>query len=258
MIFDAFQVPGMGDPVVSTESEFWTGRDEALQWIAGRILSSSADSGNTPTTTLRRGLIMGQVTSTLKWKQYSATATDGTQFARGILMFARNMLDPRTQVAGDREGMFLVAGGIIKTAQLIGFDETARKHLSPGFIWDDQRELYGGSRLVTAKTGNYTVVAADNLTTFTTTGNAGAINFTLPALAAVSPGWEATFFNTVGQNMTVTAPAGKLIAFNNAAATSVALTTAGNLIGSGFRIVVDDGTTKFMAMPIGAGTVTVA
>jgi hypothetical protein len=248
MIFDAFQVPGMGDPVVSTESEFWAGRDEALQWVAGRIISSALDSTNTPTTTLRRALVMGQITASLKWKQYSPTATDGTQFARGVLMFPRNMLDPRTQVAADREAMFLVAGGFLKTAQLIGFDETARKHLSAGFIFDDQRDLYGGSRLVTAKTANYTVVAADNLTTFTTQGAGGTVNFTLPALVNVSPGWEATFCSEAAGAMTVTAPANKLVAFNNATATSIAFSTAGEIIGNTVRVIVNADATKYLAI----------
>jgi hypothetical protein len=257
-IFDPNYAPGMGDPVVSTEIEFWWGRQEGLQYIGGRIDSASTDAGNTPTTTLRRGLIMGQVTSTKKLKPYSATATDGTQVPLGPLIVGQNMLDPRTQTAGDREGLVLVGGGGLKVAQLIGFDETARRFLSKRFIFDDYRDAPQALRGTTAKTADYTVVAADHGGYFETTGAAGAVNFTLPALANVSPGWEATFFNTVNQNLTVTAPAGKLVAFNNAAATSVALSTAGNKIGSGFRIVLNAAGTFYHALPIGAGTVTVA
>jgi hypothetical protein len=115
-------------------------------------------------------------------------------------------------------------------------------------------------KLVQAKTANYTLTALDDGNYFETTGNGGAITFTLPALANVGPGWRASFFNTVGQNMTVTAPApgGSLVAFNNNAATSVSLQTGGNLIGSGFRITVNAAGTKYIAEPIGAGTVTVA
>jgi hypothetical protein len=251
--FDPFLTPGMGDPVESTEIEFTWGRPETQQQLGITIVSTAADATNTPTTTLRRGLIMGQITSTKKFKQYSATATDGTQNPIGFLMWGRNLLDPRTGTAGDRVGTLMVSGPI-KTANVIGLDETARRLLAGRFLFDDFR-FPPGDRLTTNKAADYTVVAADNGTFFTASA---ATNFTLPALANVSPGWNATFFNTADANMTVTAPAGKLIAFNNAAATSVALSTAGNKIGSGFKITMNAAGTFYLAQPIGAGTVTIA
>jgi len=105
----------------------------------------------------------------------------------------------------------------------------------------------GGLRLVTAKTADYTLTAADVGGLFTTTGATGTVTFTLPAVAT-STGYWYDFMNTVGQTMTVTAPANKLVAFNNATATSITFSTASELIGSGVRVVCDGA--KWIAMPI--------
>lgn len=93
-------------------------------------------------------------------------------------------------------------------------------------------------RTVTAKTADYTLTAADSGGVFTTTGAAGAVNFTLPAVAT-STGFEYTFANTADQNITITAPAGTLVAFNNAAATSIAFSTASEKIGAAVKVVCD-------------------
>ena len=79
------------------------------------------------------------------------------------------------------------------------------------FIFDDRLTYTPAPFFQTVpKTANYTVVAgADNGTHFTTTGNAGAITFTLPAVAK---GNRFRFTNTVGQAMTITAPANTLVA----------------------------------------------
>lgn len=94
-------------------------------------------------------------------------------------------------------------------------------------------------RVVSAKTASYTVVAADGGKLFTTTGASGAVTFTLPAIAGIVAGWFVEFFNTVGQNMIITAPAGLLVAMNNAAATTATFSTAGELIGAGARVTFD-------------------
>lgn len=93
-------------------------------------------------------------------------------------------------------------------------------------------------RTVTAKTASYTLTAADSGGVFTTTGAAGAIVFTLPAVAT-STGYEYTFLNTVDQNMTITAPAGTLVVFNNAAATSIAFSTLSEKIGAAVKVTCD-------------------
>ena len=105
-----------------------------------------------------------------------------------------------------------------------------------------------------AKTANYTCLVEESGTHFTTTGATGAVTFTLPA--ETNLGVEYVFSNTVDQNMTVTAASGKMVALNNAAATSVAFSTTSQKIGGSVKVVCDG--TKWIAQPYGAGTVTVA
>jgi hypothetical protein len=253
------RLPGAIDAIFSTERDLEWGPVSNYYLLSGKLDSTAVDAGNSPTTELRRGLLLGRVTSTGKLKQYNPTATDGTQYAIGPLFQEVNMLAPETQIAADHACRYIAFGVGIKSAQVLLLDEQARRQLQKRILFDDfqTREIFGGWSRITAKTGNYTVLSTDNNTHFTTTGNAGALTFTLPTTIP-APGWRARFSNTVDQNMIVAAPANKLVAFNNAAATSVALSTAGNKIGSGFEITVDEGSTKYIAIPYGQGTVTVA
>ena len=117
----------------------------------------------------------------------------------------------------------------------------------------------GGSAYlsISAKTASATLTAADAGYLITTTGASGAVVFTLPA-AASNAGVSFNFYNTVDQNLTITAPAATLVAFNNAAATSVAFSTAGNKIGGGGRVTSDGTKWLFQNQSAGANTVTVA
>jgi hypothetical protein len=107
-----------------------------------------------------------------------------------------------------------------------------------------------GRRNVVAKTAAYTLSTGDFGTLFTTTGATQAIVFTLPSPTSASGEW-AEFMNTVGQNMTVkTGAAGLMVTYNDATASSVAVSTANNLIGTGFRMVSDG--TKWIAFTMQA------
>jgi hypothetical protein len=101
-------------------------------------------------------------------------------------------------------------------------------------------------RPVVAKTANYQIVsplanaAGDACgTCFTTRGAAGAVTFTLPAITGNMSGLWYEFRTVAGQNTTVAGAAGTVVTFNNAAATSVTTSTAGQLIGAHFRAVCD-------------------
>lgn len=97
------------------------------------------------------------------------------------------------------------------------------------------REFWKG----VAKTASYALKVTDNCIRFSNFGAAGAVTFTLPPIADVVDGWTAEFFVVVDQNVTITAPAGKLAAFNNAAATSIAFSTVAERIGGGVIITYD-------------------
>jgi hypothetical protein len=96
---------------------------------------------------------------------------------------------------------------------------------------------------VVAKTAAYTVKASESGTIFTTTGAAGAVTFTLPA---ISDGpYVFKFFVGADQDMTIaSATADTMVTFNDLEADSLAFSTAGEKIG-GNALVVCDGTTLF-------------
>lgn len=258
--FFAFQgPPGFSEAAVTTERWALWGTTTWYLLKSIHIVSTAADAGNTPTTELRHGLLMGEVTASKKHKEYNPTGTDGSQFVDGFLWVPRKMIDTDGN-ATDRSGQLCVAGPV-KAGQLLLLDEQARRQMHGRFIFDDR--LFGspGGFLATmVKTANYNVsYPADNNVHFTTRGAAGAVTFTLPALAAANKGVRNRFTNEADQNMTITAPAGKLVTFNNLAATSVALSTAGQKIGGSFEIVLNDDASKYIAIPHLQGhTVTVA
>lgn len=80
-----------------------------------------------------------------------------------------------------------------------------------------------------SKTGNYQLLTTDNGSFCTNAGAAGPVTFTLPAIAA---NYRFGFYVVAGQNLLVTSKeGGNIVAFNNAAANTLAFQTAGQLIG---------------------------
>lgn len=248
-------------------------------FIQGAVIDgSAADAGGDPTTLLRPGLMMAQVraasgTDPLKWKQWDPTATDGTQDFGGILLWDASMV--MLGSARDRWFGYILTGGLVKSSSIIipgaasaGLAGAATEYYCRGvlngrYLLDDYPHLHAGSPIlggwknIVTKAADYTVVAADNGTLFHTTGAAGAVTFTLPAVATCK-GLRFGFFNVADQNMTVaSAAAGGLITFNNAAASSVAYSTAGNKIGA-YTEVIGLSATKWMVFHLCKHTLTVA
>lgn len=94
----------------------------------------------------------------------------------------------------------------------------------------------GAVRKVVSKAADYTVLTTDSGTLFTATA---AANFTLPT-AVGNTGMNFEFFNAADSNMTVTStPADSMITFNDAAADSVAFSTASEKIGGSIRVTSD-------------------
>lgn len=245
-LIDPFALPGMGSPSESSENEFLWGNIESMRYESGVIVSTAADSGSTPTTTLRPGLLMGKVTASGKWIQYSPTATDGSDVAQGILRYGVNMLDT-SGTAADKAGVFIIAGQV-KNGSVYNLDALARRHLYNRVIFDD--DLPGKSQhfsRVVAKTADYTVLAADNDTIFTNKGASGAVIFTLPTLAR---GLHYRFICEAAQNVTVTAAAADtIVTHNDLAADSVALSTANRQIGGSVEVFANSDATKWLAVP---------
>lgn len=271
---NAWQTPGVQDTLDTITNQFWWGKFD-LQVVVNVFLDgNSVDSGNTPTTLLRPGLLLGLNPTTNKWKQWSPTATDGTQFISGVLLYDQRMTDA-SGTAQDRFFGYAIVGGLLKANQILipgnasngiigdALEFLVRAQLTQGgrFMFDDNytQDMNGGWTLTATKTADYTVVAADNNTLFNTVGAAGAVNFTLPA---PKPGLRFGFFAAVDQNLVITAAAaGDIIAPNNAAAASVTFSTAGSKIGSFAEVVgirTGSGTAKWALGLLTPNTATIA
>jgi len=88
---------------------------------------------------------------------------------------------------------------------------------------------------ITNKTGDYTVLAADTGTIFTTTGTSADVEFTLPTEAT---GLVYEFYMCEDFELKITSATGNnIIAFNDKAATSLTFTTAGQQIGAWVKVV---------------------
>lgn len=111
---------------------------------------------------------------------------------------------------------------------------------------------------VRAITSAYTVSAADSGTVFTTRGASAAVTFTLPAVASGS-GCVFTFISAANFAMTVASAEGdNIVTFNDAAADSIALSTANEIIGGAIKII-GDGTVWYALMNLSeAQTPTIA
>lgn len=103
-------------------------------------------------------------------------------------------------------------------------------------------------KAIVAKTASYTLKRDDEDKLFTNEGAGGAVTFTLPPIADVVDGWTVSFFVTTGQAVTVAAPSSKLVVFNSAASTSIAFSTASEIIGNGVTIVYSAASGKYIAM----------
>jgi hypothetical protein len=131
----------------------------------------------------------------------------------------------------------LIFGGIVAT------DEQIRYLVKQGLL-----DAAGGmiSPRVAAKTANYAMTSSatsagdPSRSVFTNRGAVGAVTYTLPAPVQALTGVEYEFWGVAGQNTIVNAGgAGKGVAFNNAAITTVTCSTAGALIGAHIRAVCD-------------------
>ena len=249
-------VPGLTTSRETYEAEFRWGSQFQGVFANALIDGATVDSGNTPTFELRPGLLLGQVTSTGKYKQYSPTATDGTEVASAVLIEGLRMQD-FSNTNTDRFYAVLV-GGPVQKSKLLGFDEMARQQLDK-FIFDDIGQLMGGhwfpwKRFLT-KTAAYTVVAADNYTLFDNVGATAAVTFTLPVLAN---GYYFGFRVQADQNVTVASNEGdNMIALNDASADSVAFSTGSQLIGGQVNVYTNPGATKWIVENHSAGTNTI-
>lgn len=251
--------PGLTTSRETYEAEFRWGSQFQGVFANALIDGNTVDSGNTPTYEIRPGLLLGQVISTGKWKNYSPTATDGSEVAAGVLIEALRMKDFQDN-AVDKFYAILV-GGPVQASKLLNLDLQARAQMDK-FIFDDIFNIMGNHwfpwKRFQSKTANYTVVANDNFTMFDNVGAGAGITLTLPTLAS---GYLFGFRVQADQSMTIASNEGSnMVALDNASASSVAFSTGSQQIGGNVWVYSNPGATKWIVEnhSAGANTVTVA
>ncbi len=168
-------MPGVSDITNSNETVLlWGGHFNALGIVrkSGEILASNAaDAGNTPTTDIRAGLLLGKDTTTGKLEEWDTTQTDGTENLFGVNPVLVSNLDPygtaRDVQCTPIIKAPLVAGSLlIKGSALVGHaDEfVARAALANmGCLLDDDvGNLKAGTRRQVQLNGDTTLTSADN------------------------------------------------------------------------------------------------
>lgn len=220
-----------------------------------RLSSTATDANNTPTTTLRAGLILGKKDSDGLYYAYDPTATDGTQIPAGVLGSTIDMLGAaNTAVA---KTVPVITRGNIVVGALINSDANALRCLSQmGFIFDVPAGATGlhGPVGRQTKASDYTVTAADNGKEFIAI--TGAVNFTLPTIAV---GLKYRFRQTTDNNLVVTGSS-NIVADGNAGASTLTFSTGSHKIGSAVEVeAVNFGSTlKWMATNLGGTAMSVA
>jgi len=259
--------PGIGAKVETTEKKVWYGRYEQLL-IAGNVQigSSTVDAGNSPTTELRPGLILGMKTSDSKLYQWNPDATDGTERVFGVLLEGLSMLDNYGTVE-DKTAQVIIKGGLDAASLLIEgtlFTSSTAEHLArcqmaDRFLFSD--DIQNGAGFLGQPIRNLNVItdqvvtAAHNGTRFIAT--TADCDFTLPTIEA---GLAFEFLRASDHEMAVISAEGdNIIVGNDLSADSVTFTTAGQQIGALVRIeaVYVGSTLKWLAtlpsVPFGTG-----
>lgn len=259
--FSQNNVPGMTSAIESEEVQVYkAGRNGQTLIVDGsRLIDDSVvDSGNTPTTTLRGGNLLGLKASDGKMYLYDPDGVDGTQLPIGVLEKHVGMLQQGT--AADRWVTFL-KGGILKVAELLGLDYHGRAVLlRSGFQFDsitpDGAAFLVHHRKAQQTATDVTVVAADNGDLFIATA---AATFTLPTKAH---GLSFEFLQTADANMIIASAgsADDIIADGDAGADTLTFSTSSHKIGSRCRVscVYVGANLKWIAENLGGTAMTVA
>ena len=232
--------PGFTSIVESREAELFFQNHGGERNVVTRqvtVDSTAVDSGNTPTTTLRAGLVMGIKTSDGNAYAYDPDGTDGTENPVGVLETSVNMLNEQG-TAVDRSANLVIRANF-KEVDLINLDEHAKTVLSQlGSIFDQfpQNVHLPWPTTTEHVTASLTVTASDNGRMFIVDGATLQVDFTLPTKAKGLAFW---FFNTDDVDMRVVGAGNDIITINDDAASSVEYATGSQKIGSFCKVWCD-------------------
>lgn len=257
--FGGQATPGFGAAVYTQEREILWGRDDQhlpLLYRNAIISSAAVDAGNTPTTLLRRGLIMGRLTTGGEYIAWNADASDGSQNIAAVLNAELRMTDFNAN-ALDRTAALLLRAPVIAGQLLIEgvafvghlHEYLARRQMvAQGFVFDDDPEGFKSGRVerFATVTGTSDTLTADENGTTLFYDNAAAVAVTLPTIL---PGLEYTVIRAADEELVVSSAEGDNIVFgNDLSGDSITVTTAGEQIGASytFRSVYIGTTLKWL------------
>ncbi len=249
-------IPGITAAVETYESEYTFGRWGVTIPVGFQIDGAARDSGNSLTSVLRTGLILGQIASSGNLTNWSATAVDGSNRVYGILAWPIRMTD--LDANNTNRFVPVTIAGPVQASKLIGLTAEARVQMRGRFIFDDDpgnKGFYRPWQVEIPKITAYSVLASDNGTLFTTTGAVGSVLFTLPALA---PGLMFEFMAVADFTMTVASLAGDdIVTSNDTQADSVGFATGGDIIGGHVRIYSNMAGTRWYMEKLCANAMTI-
>lgn len=255
--FTTGNIPGFQAAVEGTATQLtWSGREGQDQVVTQRavIHVDTVDADNTPTTTLRAGVVLAYRDTDSKVALYSPGANDGTQIAVGVLEQAQDML-----VGGVATERFtqMIVHGLVRENLLQNLDARARQQLGQQMVFDRKPLTMPpllAPRGIYRKITNYTILTADNGLMFLATA---AATFTLPTKAN---GLAFRVTQTADANLVISGSS-DIIHKGNASASTVTFSTANEKIGSSVLIecvYTGSSTLKWLVTNLGGTTATVA
>ncbi len=262
-------LPGLDTAYSTYETSFGWGPYPRVVYILPKEIDANAVDARFTGTTWRLGpgLVMGTISSSGNFTNYSPTATDGSQIASGILMESYRMQDIFSGSNVAKQAAMMVAGPV-RAAGLGGLDQKARYDLKvQGFTFDDDpRGALPWRQIEIAGNQSVTIPSPavgatyQNGTEFVVISGGGGATFLLPTIAV---GLRYKFYNANGQQLTVTATTNNVVAFNTTTGTTLTFNSSNALVGGSLTYTaayVGSNTYKWIVNvdSAGANTITVS
>ncbi len=233
--------PGVGTLEATTEVEpIWAAHLQNVITQGGNYSDTIRDTGQTPTTDIRAGMLLGALSADNKLTEWDPAATDGSQFLEGMLPVSIQAISlsgtaaprvvSRIVQAQIKADWVLILGVALQTSI---WEFTARRALSQaGWILDDdpQGRLAGNGNIVQDVAGTtHTPTEAENGQKFFYY-NAASVTVTLPAIKA---GLIYDFVRAADEEFIVaSAEGGNVIVGDSLTADSITFTTANEHVGA--------------------------
>lgn len=87
--------------------------------LSRTIAGTARDAGNTPTTTIRAGTLLGRITASGKLKEYQPGASDGSQTFYGVLLDDTRVVDSNGTNQDQPGARIAVAASDVRAGQLL-------------------------------------------------------------------------------------------------------------------------------------------